>query len=176
VIDVSHQTDHFEVFGLERCLEVDGGALEAEFLRLSRECHPDRFAGQDAATVAEAQRRSARVNDAYRTLRDPVHRAEHLLELEGVERPEGEAKCPPDLLAEVFDLRERIMENPNDELREEAERMLVTADRRLHGLFAAHDSAAPAERPSLLSEVREALDRRKFLLSLSREVERALGS
>ena len=101
--EVSDKADHYDVFGLSRRLGLDRDELESEFLRLSREFHPDRFAGAPAAERAEIQRNSARVNDAYRTLRDPVSRAEYLLLLEGIERPEGEAKCPPDLLEEVFE-------------------------------------------------------------------------
>jgi molecular chaperone HscB len=170
------QTDHFAVFGLPRRLVVDAAGLEREFIRLSRESHPDRFAAQGPDAVAEAQRRSARVNDAYRVLRDPVQRAEHLLALQGVERGEGAAKCPPDLLEEVFELRERISERASPALRSRVGELLAEADERLAELFREHDEGGDDERPSTLGSLREALDRRQFLASLDREVAKALGS
>ncbi|MHC4860870.1 MAG: Fe-S protein assembly co-chaperone HscB, partial [Planctomycetota bacterium] len=140
-MDLRERTDHFGVFELPRKLVVDLDRLERKFLRLSREHHPDRFAGQGPEAIAASQRSSARVNDAYRILKDPVKRAEHLLTLAGVERKEGEAKCPPDLLAEVFELRERIMEGPDEELRARVTTLLEEANRRLGELFGAHDEA-----------------------------------
>ena len=170
------QTDHFGVFDLPRRLTVDAAGLERKFLRLSRECHPDRFSAQGLEAVAEAQRRSARVNDAYRTLRDPVQRAEHLLALQGVERGEGAAKCPPDLLEAVFELRESIVERPSPELRTRVRELLSNATERIDELFREHDAGDASERPATLASIREALDRRQFLSSLDREVVKALGS
>ena len=175
-MDERVQTDHFGVFDLPRGLVVDAVGLEREFLRLSRETHPDRFAGQHPEAVAEAQRRSARVNDAYRVLRDPVQRAEHLLALQGVERREGEAKCPSDLLEEVFELRESIMDRPSPELRSRVRALLSDADGWLAELFREHDAGDDSARPAALASLREALDRRQFLASLDREVAKALGS
>ena len=167
--------DHFSVFGLERKLLLDPKALEAEFLRLSREPHPDRFAPAEDAERQEIQRKSARVNDAYRVLKDPVLRAEHLLTLEGVARPEGEAKCPPDLLAEVFELREALADGTDPDLIARARANGEEAERSLHEAFERLDAAGADERPTRLAEVRAALDRRKFLSNLVREVQSTLG-
>jgi molecular chaperone HscB len=169
--------DHFARFGLSRKLGIDLEALETEFLRLSREFHPDRFAGAPEAERAEIQRSSARINDAYRTLRDPVARAEHLLALEGVERSEGEAKCPPDLLAEVFELRELLLEEPGPEVVDRVRRMAAEAEEGLADLGRRLDAAEdPSERAGILARIREALDRRKFVANLVREVEEGLSA
>ncbi len=168
--------DHFALFGLRAKLVVDRAALDEAFLRLSRDFHPDRFALADPEVRAVAERNSARVNDAKRVISDPVGRAEYVLELAGVERPEGEAKCPPDLLAEVFDLREKLMEDPGPELVERVLSLDVEVQARLDDLFAEHD-ASPDEptRLTILQRIRETLDRRKFLTKLTREVEGTLG-
>jgi len=160
-------SDHFEVFGLPRRLGVDSRGLTAKFLELSRSCHPDRFAGAEPAELADVQRRSARVNDAYRVLRDPLARAEHLLELEGIERPEGASKCPPDLLEEVFALREALMEGDAAAASAKAESLLAEAESSLDPLSAEYDEAADGEtaRP-VLAKLRAALDRRKFIAGL----------
>src|SRR2546421_4580906 len=91
---------------------MDG--LEQKFLQLSWKLHPDNFVNATERERELALKRSAELNDAYRTLRDPVGRVEYLLEIEGA-RKEGEHKqqAPPELLEEVFELNESL-----DELRE----------------------------------------------------------
>ncbi len=116
---------YFEVFGLPPKLQLDTAALEKSFYRLSREFHPDRFASKPAEEQAAATEKSSLLNDAYRTLRDPIRRTEYLLETEGVEleeqsvkateraRAAGEQKkqiVPPDLLEEAFELNMQLEE------------------------------------------------------------------
>ena len=103
--------DYFSFFALPRKLGLDAAALERQFQQLSWKLHPDNF---HQATTYEQElslEKTATLNDAYRTLRDPVARVEYLLGLEGVRR-EGETKqqAPPDLLAEVFELNEYLEE------------------------------------------------------------------
>jgi molecular chaperone HscB len=106
--------DYFSVFGLPRKLWVEMSALEQKFLQLSWKLHPDNFVNATEEEQELSLKRSSELNDAYRTLRDPVTRVEYLLEMEG-ERKEGERKqqAPPELLEEVFELNESL-----DELRE----------------------------------------------------------
>src|SRR5664280_2887047 len=106
--------DYFEIFSLPPHLVIDTAALEKSFYALSRKLHPDRFAAKPAAEQEAALAESSRLNDAYRTLKDPIARTEYLLQLEGVEleeqsksateaaRATGTAKkqiVPADLLA-----------------------------------------------------------------------------
>lgn len=158
--------NHFEVFDLPRRLGIDPKGLTAKFLELSRECHPDRFAGADAAVLVDVQRKSARVNDAYRVLKDRIARAEYLLELEGVERPDGEAKCPPDLLEEVFELREAMMEGDADAARSKSKTLLAETESSLDRLYAEYDES-PGD--AVLDRLRKALDRRRFVAGLVAE-------
>lgn len=83
VIDFSR--NHFELFGLPPRFRFDPAALDSAYRELQREIHPDRY-----ATAGETERRlalqsSARVNEAYRALKDPVARAQYLLSLQGVD-------------------------------------------------------------------------------------------
>lgn len=118
-------TDYFTYFGLPRKLNIDTAQLEREFYRLSRKLHPDLYARASAQEQEWSTERSSLLNDAYRTLRDPIARTEYLLKLEGVqleeqskaatdrERATGEAKkqvVPPELLEEVFDLNMQLQE------------------------------------------------------------------
>jgi molecular chaperone HscB len=103
--------DYFSFFALPRRLGLDAAALERQFQQLSWKLHPDNFHQATSYEQELSLEKTATLNDAYRTLRDPVARVEYLLGLEGV-RGEGEAKqqAPPDLLAEVFELNEYLEE------------------------------------------------------------------
>ncbi|HEY5055658.1 MAG TPA: Fe-S protein assembly co-chaperone HscB [Acidobacteriaceae bacterium] len=116
---------YFSIFSLPPHLVLDTAALEKSFYALSRRLHPDRFAARPAAEQEAALAESSRLNDAYRTLRDPIGRTEYLLKLEGVEMEEqsraatdaakatGTAKkqvVPEDLLEEAFELNMQLEE------------------------------------------------------------------
>jgi molecular chaperone HscB len=116
---------YFHRFGLHEYLQIDLAGLEKSFYALSRRLHPDRFAARPAEEQAAALAESSQLNDAYRTLKDPIARTEYLLKLEGVEleeqskaateaaRTSGTAKqqiVPPDLLEEAFELNMQLEE------------------------------------------------------------------
>jgi molecular chaperone HscB len=116
---------YFEVFSLPPKLALDTVVLEKQFYALSRKLHPDRFAGRPLAEQEAALERSSLLNDAYRTLKDPILRTQYLLKLEGVEleeqskaateaaRASGIEKkqvVPPELLEEVFELNMQLQE------------------------------------------------------------------
>jgi molecular chaperone HscB len=117
--------DYFTFFGLPRKLNLDSALLEREFYGLSRKLHPDLVARADKREQEWSLEQSSLLNDAYRTLKDPIKRTEYLLRLEGVEleeqsktateeaRATGEIKkqvVPPDLLEEVFELNMQLEE------------------------------------------------------------------
>ena len=124
-LEAMEQANYFEVFGLPRHLRVDTAALEKAFYAQSRRLHPDRFAARPGSEQDAALEESSRLNDAYRTLKDPIARTQYLLTLEGVEleeqsksatdaaRASGVEKkqlIPPELLEEVFELNMQLME------------------------------------------------------------------
>src|ERR1700722_6941680 len=79
---------YFEFFTLPRKLTLDVVALEKQFYAMSRKLHPDRFAGKPVEEQEAALAQSSLLNDAYRTLKDPISRTQYLLKLEGVELEE----------------------------------------------------------------------------------------
>jgi molecular chaperone HscB len=115
----SGAADYFAFFGLPQKLNLDGPLLEREFYKLSRRLHPDLFVSAGKAKQDWSTEQTSLLNDAYRSLKDPIRRTEHLLHLQGVEleeqsktateqaRASGRMKkqvVPPDLLEEVFEL------------------------------------------------------------------------
>lgn len=119
------QQDYFSFFGLPRKLDIDAAELDKDFYALSRKLHPDLYAKASNQEQAWSLQQSSHLNDAYRTLKDPVKRTQYLLQLEGVEleeqskaateqaRASGQVKkqiVPPDLLEEVFELNMQLEE------------------------------------------------------------------
>ncbi len=167
--------DYFELFGIPRRLDVDEASLQQKYYELSRQFHPDKNPGSDALDA------TARINDAWRTFRDPVKRAEYLLTIEGFDIGEQRSKdVPPELLEEVFELNMMLEElREGDEstrprLEEERGRfleMLATADNELKAEFRRYDQARDR---SVLSSIRGILNRRRYIQNLANEVEQAL--
>ena len=117
--------DFFSFFGLPRKLNIDVPQLEHEFYRLSRKLHPDLYARASGQEQEWSLEKSSQLNDAYRTLKDPISRTQCLLQLEGVQleeqskaateqaRASGQEKkqvVPPELLEEVFELNMQLQE------------------------------------------------------------------
>jgi molecular chaperone HscB len=117
--------DYFTFFGLPRKLNLDVPALDKDFYLLSRKLHPDLNARAGTQEQEWSLQQSSLLNDAHRTLKDPIKRTQYLLKLEGVEleeqsksateraRSSGELKkqiVPPDLLEEVFGLNMQLEE------------------------------------------------------------------
>lgn len=86
---------------------IDVRGLRKEYLQLQAQAHPDRHQGEDKARAEGA---SARINEAYKTLQNPLLRAQYLLSLRGIDVAEDEtAKVEdPELLMEVLEMREEI--------------------------------------------------------------------
>jgi len=182
--------DYFAFFGLPRKLTIDLADLELRFHSLSWKLHPDNFVRASEDERQLSLDRSSQLNDAYRTLRDPVGRVEYLLGLAGM-RKEGQKKqqAPTELLEEVFELNESL-----DELRDarasggSAEQMaglrgrlevaqkkfessLAEVDQELTRVSSEWDRALDSEqndeaRKKLMGRMNEVLNRRSYIRNL----------
>ena len=179
--------NYFEFFTLPRMLTLDVVALEKQFYAMSRRLHPDRFASKTVAEQEAALAQSSLLNDAYRTLKDPILRTQYLLKLEGVEleeqskaatdaaRATGVEKkqvVPPELLEEVFELNMQLQEmraakqmgEDEPELRRDLmtakdafDAKMVETQAELEGLWTAWDSAVDAGDEGAKARARDAM-------------------
>jgi molecular chaperone HscB len=198
-------TDYFSLFSLPQHLRIDLASLEKNFYAQSRKLHPDRFAAKPAAEQAAALAASSQLNDAYRTLRDPILRTEYLLSLQGIQLEEqsraatdlakasGTAKkqvAPPDLLEEAFELNmaleEMKMGGDDPDARRELETahtkftaMLTETQQQLETLWTQWDAAVDANSEPAKESAKLAmvalLNRRSYIRNLVRDVNAALG-
>jgi molecular chaperone HscB len=195
---------YFDVFGLQRKLTLDPSALERAFYKLSRKLHPDVYARASEQEQQWSLEQTSLLNDAYRTLKNPITRTEYLLKLEGVEIEQDrsaengakkESRMPPDLLEEVFELNMQLEEmrmnqkmgEDDPQLRQDLEKaktqfegQLADSDSQLQGLWAKWDAALDAQNGSSSTKVKDQmvalLDRRRYVRNLVRDVNEALGN
>jgi molecular chaperone HscB len=201
-IQPPQEGNYFAVFGLEPRLNIDLEKLENEFHRLSRRLHPDRFARASDNEKEWSLADTALLNDAYRTLKDPIRRTEYLLKLHGAEigeehagknRPHemGASRAPADLLEEVFDLNMQLeemrMAKASGEEDPTLKQSLTAAKVKFEGLLNAVDDSLRAEwntwdngdeaaRHAAQNKMVALLDRRRYLSNLVREVNETLGA
>ena len=168
---------------MERKLNLSGDHLQQRFYELSRQLHPDRFMRKPERERQYSLDASSILNDAYRALKDPVKRAQYVLSQEGFEIGEQRSKdVPPELLEEVFELNMALeeMRGGDDSARPQLEaaeknftNMLSDVDRQLEDLFGQYDQSQSRD---TLSEVRGALNRRKYIQNLVDEVHKELAT
>src|SRR5262245_121729 len=184
--------DHFEVFGLPRRLAIDTAELQRKFYELSRLGHPDFHQSAAAERQAEILEASARLNAAYRALRDPIARIEYLVRLEeGRQTREGatvKPKAPPELLEEMIEMQEALqaakaggLDGPSREdrgaQRERLQARYEHEESRLRGpLSQAWDAAGPTARAGALTAFKESLAARAYLRTVIDDIDDALGS
>src|SRR5262249_14867720 len=101
-------TDFFTALGLPRRLMINREELERRYYELSRRFHPDFFQTASARERLVSLENSALLNKAYRTLRDPLTRAEYLVELESDADAEIQSQAPQALFEEILELNELL--------------------------------------------------------------------
>jgi molecular chaperone HscB len=196
ILALGRHGDYFSFFGLPRKLTIAQDELERRFRELSRKFHPDYYYNATPTERLASLERSAYLNDAYRALRTPATRIEHLLAIEGLpptksEGESGAAKVPPALLEEVFELNEElddireqresgvapaVLAKRLDAAREPIERKREEHERQIDALSAQWDSLAetgnPDERRATLEALRERLLERNYINNLLATIER----
>jgi molecular chaperone HscB len=199
ILALGRHGDYFAFLGLPRKLTIESTDLERRFRELSRKFHPDYFYTASSTERLASLERSSYLNDAYRALKNPATRVEHLLAIEGmppVKSEEGTAKVPPGLLEEVFELNEQLDEirearesgadpsglaarlqsarTPIDIKRDEHERQLAALAAQWDTQI---DSGAAADaRRATLDALRERLLERNYINNLLATIEREVAS
>lgn len=165
--------EYFAFFELAPQLALDEKDLQQRFYGLSRKLHPDLFSRKSPAENEHALEATAVLNDAYRTLRDPIARALYVLKLEGFDVGEQSTKdVPPELLEEVFELNmaleearmgdaDALAQLPGFRVRFEA--MRAETDLAVAQVSTAWDATHAKQ---ALTDLRGHLNRRKYITNL----------
>lgn len=196
---VSKETDYFTCFGFPRRLTIDPGKLEAKFYELSRAFHPDFYQNKSETEQSISLSNAATLNSAYRTLRDPIQRAEYLLDLEAGAVKEIRNSPPADLFEEILELQDTLDEYRASDSTSDAGQQLRTQlqaehvileqrkrdmETRLQQLFTDWDrlqdqgeatSQTRSERDRLLKQMREILSNRTYVKSIVNDLVATIG-
>ncbi len=197
-VQPAQPTDFFSFFGLPRRLELEEAELEREFYALSRKLHPDVYSRASAREQAWSLEKTSQLNDAYRTLKDPISRTEYLLMLEGIQldeqsktatekaRASGVDKkqtVPAELLEEAFELNmlleEAKMGSIDDDLRGQLDTTREQLTARLNAmqdeLRAAWKRWDDGDSEATVQMV-DLLNRRSYLRNLVRDINEVLNT
>jgi len=187
---VSKEADYFTCLGFPRRLTLDPKKLEAKFYELSRTFHPDFYQTKSPAEQTISLSNAAVLNTAYRTLRDPIQRAEYLLGLEAGSVKDIRTSPPADLFEEILELQDTLEEYRSSERDSQDSHKLRTAleaeqrtleqrkqemEAQLQQLFTEWDrlqdrgeatSQTRVERDRLLKQIRDLLSNRTYITSI----------
>ena len=168
MIDFSR--NYFELFGLPTRFNCDTASLDDAYRRLQSDVHPDRFASASEQDKRLAMQSSARVNEAYRALKDPVARAQYLLSLNGVDAlSETDTQLPLDFLERQLDRREGAADavSANDSSRLAA----IVADVRVEANDLVGTLSHALDENASLSDARTLVRELKFLSKLAQDLD-----
>ena len=176
------QPDYFELFGVARRFGLDRSALEKKFYELSRQNHPDRFTQAGPEAQRQALETMSRLNEAYRTLKDPALLRSYLLEICGVQVASETARgipqgLPMDLAEDWFEVQDEVMEgSPSalDRVSQVEQRILelqAASVRSIESLETRADTTE-VERETVLKEISQEIRAQSYLKSMLRDVAR----
>jgi molecular chaperone HscB len=197
-VQPAEPTDFFAFFGLPRLLQLDEERLEQEFYKLSRKLHPDVYSRASEREQQWSLEKTSQLNDAYRTLKDPISRTEYLLMLEGIQLEEQskvateqarafgiekKQTVPAELLEEAFELNmlleEAKMGGVDEDLRAELtvtrEGLSARLDTMQDELRAAWQQWDSGDSEATATMV-DVLNRRSYLRNLLRDINDVLSS
>lgn len=201
---LSKELDYFSCFQLPRILNLDPDQLESTFYELSRTFHPDFYSNKDPLEREISLSNAALLNTAYRTLKDPIQRAEYLIRLEAGSAKDIRSTPPADLFEEILTLQEDLEEfrssdpddaRSRDKLRTKLQQDLGTLEQRqqdlearLFDLFKTWDALQTSEKTAsdhdpqavqlkkdeVLAEMRELLSNRTYLRNIVNDLAETL--
>ena len=105
--------NYFHLFGLEEGFLVNKEKLEAAYLHVQKQIHPDQFTQSSSRQQLLSLQWGAYVNDAYLALKNNVKRAVYLLSLKGEIDVLQNHKLPSNIMTEQFMWREQLEECEN---------------------------------------------------------------
>ncbi len=170
--------NYFELYDMPVSFSPDAGEVKEKYYELSRKYHPDRFTLADDATKVEVLRMSAMNNDAYKVLNDADATMAYILKLHEILENDEKYSLPPAFLMEMMDLNETIsdleMEPENDGLKTKAvqsmDAQLGDWQELVTPLLAKYDNQQPDA--ALLSQIKDAYFRKKYLLRIKERIDR----
>lgn len=110
--------NYFELFGIPESFKIDMAALDAAYLLIQQQVHPDKHVVADDAQKRASLQMATYANTAYQTLRNPIKRGFYLCEIEGLDAAlETNTSMPKDFLMQQMEWREELDEAGEDSVK-----------------------------------------------------------
>ena len=165
--------DYFALFGLPRVYRVDMARLDQAYHAMQGKVHPDRHAHLPETERRLSMQWATQVNEAYRTLKQPLARAHYLLRLAGAEGGhESNTVMPAEFLMEQMEWREALgeaTEAADEDALDDLSRRLRHNARALEA-----ELARQLDETGDLDAAADSVRRMKFLEKLQHEINDAL--
>jgi molecular chaperone HscB len=166
-------SNYYELFHLPVSFEVDLKALSERYRTLQSSIHPDKYANASDLERRLSVQQSARINEAFQALKNPLRRARYLLELNGVDMDaDTDTSMDPMFLMQQMELRERL-EAINDSAHPAEELLEINNDINeiLEGIIRELKTIFSGAGADDLQAARDCVRRMQFMTRLQEEAE-----
>ena len=153
--------DYFSIFNLKRSFFISD--IGAQYRKLSRMLHPDRFVKKSAVERRMSLLWTAAINEAKRCLENPISRARYLATGSAQVKEDRRITLSPQFLEMIFDMQMEAMGDPQS-VQAKAEKLYSEEYAGLEQTFQDWEQSKKSE---LLESVEIILARMKYLQNLS---------
>jgi molecular chaperone HscB len=165
--------DYFALFGLPRAFRIDTARLDQAYHAMQGKVHPDRHAHLPETERRLSMQWATQVNEAYRTLKQPLARAHYLLRLAGAETGhESNTAMSPAFLMEQMEWREAVAEARAAGDHHELEKLMQRLEKQGAALRGEIETSIDRQRD--YAAAADAVRRLMFIEKLEHEIEDAL--
>jgi len=172
---IDFNQNHFALFGIDPFYGIDSARLDRVYREIQAQVHPDRFAHLAQAEQRLSMQWATRVNEAYRTLKHPLSRAQYLLQLKGIDTlHDGNTAMPAAFLMEQMEWREAVAEAKAAEDAGELEKLHHRLRAEADALYA--EIEKDIDRKENYAAAADAVRRMMFVLKLKDEIDESLES
>ena len=172
---IDFNNNYFELFGIDPFYGIDTARLDRAYREIQTQVHPDRYAHLPDAEQRLSMQWATRVNEAYRTLKHPLSRAQYLLQLKGIDTLHASnTAMPPEFLMEQMEWREAVAEAKAAEDAGELEKLHHRLRADADALYA--EIEKDIDRKEDYAAAAEAVRRMMFVLKLKDEIDESLES
>ena len=167
--------DYFALFGLKRAYRIDPAQLDRAYHDVQGKVHPDRHAHLPEAERRLSMQWATQVNEAYRTLKQPLQRAHYLLRLAGADaNHESNTAMSPEFLVEQMEWREAVAEARAAGNHHELEKLVQRLERASSAVRGEIEACLDARKDYVAAA--DAVRRLMFIEKLEYEIEDALDA
>lgn len=165
--------DFFALFGLPRAYRIDSDRLDQAYHAMQSKVHPDRHAHLPETERRLSMQWATQVNEAYRTLKQPLARARYLLRLAGAETDhESNTAMPSAFLVEQMEWREAVAGARAEGNHHELEQLMQRLERHVGEIRGEIERSLDADKD--YAAAADAVRRLMFMEKLEHEIEDAL--